>query len=100
MDSLLTEPLWKPKNGGNPRILEWIPFPYSRGSSQPRSPTLQSDSLPSEPPGKPCDHKRFLNFDIKVLKILMSLFLAALGLGCGMRDLSLLAGQALFVPEA
>ena len=33
-------------------------FPFSRGSSQspgiePRSPTLQEDSLPSEPPGKP-----------------------------------------------
>ena len=28
-------------------------MPSSRGSSQPRSPTLQGDSLPSEPPGKP-----------------------------------------------
>ena len=28
-------------------------MPFSRGSSQPRSPTLQADSLPSEPPGKP-----------------------------------------------
>ena len=28
-------------------------MPSSRGSSQPRSPTLQADSLPSEPPGKP-----------------------------------------------
>ena len=43
------------------RILEWIAIPFSRGSSQPRdqtlweprSPTLQADSLPSEPPGKP-----------------------------------------------
>ena len=82
---------------GNPRILEWAAFPFSRGSSQlrdqtqvsciagrfltiwptretqeywsgqpfpspgdlpnpgikPRSPALQADSLPSNPPGKP-----------------------------------------------
>ena len=39
------------------RILEWVAFPFSRGSSQPRikprSPTLQVDSLPAELPGKP-----------------------------------------------
>ena len=39
------------------RILEWVAFPFSRGSSQSRiesrSPTLQADSLPAEPPGKP-----------------------------------------------
>ena len=28
------------------RILGWVAFPFSRGSSQPRSPTLQADSLP------------------------------------------------------
>ena len=37
-------------------ILEWVPFPFSRGSSQPRlepkSPTLKMDSLPPEPQGK------------------------------------------------
>ena len=36
--------------------LEWVAFPFSGGSSQPqvepRSPTLQKDSLPAEPPGK------------------------------------------------
>ena len=35
------------------RILEWVAVPFSRGSSQPRDPTrfptLQVDSLPSEP---------------------------------------------------
>ena len=31
------------------RILEWIAFPFFRGSSQPRSPALQADSLPAEP---------------------------------------------------
>ena len=39
------------------RILEWVVVPFSRDSSQariePRSPALQADSLPSEPPGKP-----------------------------------------------
>ena len=40
------------------RILEWVTFPFSRGSSQPRdqtqvSLTLQADSLPAEPQGKP-----------------------------------------------
>ena len=38
------------------RILQWVAMPSSRGSSQLRdwtqSPTLQADSLPSEPPGK------------------------------------------------
>ena len=38
------------------RILEWVAISFSRGSSQPRdqtwSPTLQADSLPSEPPEK------------------------------------------------
>ena len=35
------------------RILEWVAILFSRASSQPRSPTFQADSLPSESPGKP-----------------------------------------------
>ena len=39
------------------RIVEWVAFPFSRGSSQPRDrtqvSTLQVDSLPAEPSGKP-----------------------------------------------
>ena len=39
------------------RILEWVAMPSSRGSPnpgiEPRSSTLQADSLPSEAPGKP-----------------------------------------------
>ena len=35
------------------RILEWVAFPFSRGSSQPRSPALRVDSSPAEPQGKP-----------------------------------------------
>ena len=38
------------------RILEWVAMPSSRDlpnpGVKPRSPTLQADSLPSEPPGK------------------------------------------------
>ena len=34
------------------RILEWVAFPFSKGSSQPRSPALQVDSLPTESQGK------------------------------------------------
>ena len=39
------------------RILEWVTISFFRESSQPRdqarSPALQGDSLPSDPPGKP-----------------------------------------------
>ena len=39
------------------RILEWVPFPspgdLPNPGIKPRSPALQADSLPSEPPGKP-----------------------------------------------
>ena len=39
------------------RILEWVATSFSRDLSdpglEPRSPTLQADFLPSEPPGKP-----------------------------------------------
>ena len=36
------------------RILEWVAVSFSRGSSQPRSPTLQVDSLPTELSGNMC----------------------------------------------
>ena len=51
------------------RILEWVAMPSSRGSSQPRSPTLQADSLPSEPPGKP------MNTGVGILSLLQRIFL-------------------------
>ena len=39
------------------RILEWVAFPFSRGSSQPRDRSqvlcIAADSLPAEPQGKP-----------------------------------------------
>ena len=34
------------------RILEWVAFPFSRGSSQPRDQT-QVSHIAAEPPGKP-----------------------------------------------
>ena len=40
-----------------PESLEWVAFPFSRGSSnpgiKPRSPTLQAAALPAEAQGKP-----------------------------------------------
>ena len=46
-------------------VLEWVAISFSRGSSwpgdlpdpgiEPRSPALQADALPSEPPGKPTE---------------------------------------------
>ena len=42
------------------RILEWVAIAFSRGlldpGIEPRSPALQADSLPFEPPGKPEDN--------------------------------------------
>ena len=46
------------------RILEWVAIFFSNGSSQPRDWTqvfsLQVDSLPSEPPGKPGENRILL----------------------------------------
>ena len=50
--SLLT-PWTIPQGILQARILEQVAFPFSRGSSQPRSPTFQVDFLPAEPQGKP-----------------------------------------------
>ena len=55
------------------RILEWVAFPVSRGSSQPwiepRSSTLEVDSFPAEPQGKP------KNIGVGSLSLLQSIFL-------------------------
>ena len=54
------------------RILEWIAFPFSRGSSQPRdlprSPALQADSLLAE-------HKGGRNTEVGSLSLLQQTFL-------------------------
>ena len=48
------------------RVLEWVAFPFSRGSSQPRDPSrshaLQADSLPADPQGKPMCEYDFMQF--------------------------------------
>jgi len=53
------------------RILEWVAFPFSRGSSnpgiEPKSPALQVDSLPPEPPGKQLKGQAYLGFPLKCL---------------------------------
>ena len=49
--------LYQLSHQGSPRILEWVAYPFSNGSSWPRNWTgvsaLQVDSLPAELPGKP-----------------------------------------------
>ena len=44
-------------------IVDWLAIPFSRRSSwprnRPRSPALQADSLPSEPPGKSTKNLQF-----------------------------------------
>ena len=44
--------LYQLSHKGSPRILEWVAYPFSSGSSQPRiepgSPPLQVESLPTE----------------------------------------------------
>ena len=50
------------------RILEWVAFPFSgdlpNPGIEPRSPTVQVDSLPAEPRRKPNEQLEF-----KILKI-------------------------------
>ena len=45
---------------GSPRILEWVAYRFSSGSSQPRDQaqvsSLQADASPAEAPGKPEVH--------------------------------------------
>ena len=49
--------LYQLSHKGSPRILEWVVYPFSSGSSRPRSQTgvssLQVDSLPTELSGEP-----------------------------------------------
>ena len=56
------------------RIMEWVAFPFCRGSFQPRdqtqgSPSLQADSLSAEPQGKP------RNTGVGNLSLLQGIFL-------------------------
>ena len=53
--------LHQQRHQGSPRILEWVVYPFSSGSSWPRNiavfqnnaKSLEADSLPAEPLGKP-----------------------------------------------
>ena len=60
------------------RVLEWVAMSFSRGSSwlgfEPRSPTLQADSLPAEAQGKPLSHWRQILYHLS--HWLLLLFLA------------------------
>ena len=55
------------------RILEWVAIPFSGDCPspgiEPRSPILQVDSLPAEPPGKP------KNTGVGILSLLQGIFL-------------------------
>ena len=65
--------LYQMSHKGSPRILEWVAFPFSRKPSQPRDrtqvPSLQVDSLPAEPQGKP------KNTGVGSLSLLQGIFL-------------------------
>ena len=56
------------------RVLEWVAISFSRGSSrtriEPGSPTLQTDALPSESPGKPLIYYLLYNNNRFILKCL------------------------------
>ena len=62
--------LYRLSHHGSPRILEWVAYPFSRGSSQPRnwigSPALQTDSLPIELPGK---HKNYTEAEERISEL-------------------------------
>ena len=55
------------------RILEWVAISFSKGSSLPRdrtrTPTLQTDTLTSEPPGKPTWKVDVLNYVLSLGQI-------------------------------
>ena len=50
------------------RLLEWVAMESSQPRNQTRSPTLQVDLLPSEPPGKP------KNTGVGILSLLQGIF--------------------------
>ena len=56
------------------RILEWVAIPFFRGNLsnpgvEPRSPTLQADSLPAEPQGKTLQVKYLISTHILLYRI-------------------------------
>ena len=55
-------PLNSPGQNSGVAFPFWVAFPFCQGSSQPRYPTLQADSLPAEPQGKLCVYFGDKNF--------------------------------------
>ena len=57
--------LYQLSHQGSPRILEWVAYPFLRGSSWPRNQTrvsyIAGGSLPAELPGKPIPCLRSLD---------------------------------------
>ena len=70
-NSLRPHGLHSPWNspGQDNRILEWVAVPFSRGlpnpGIEPRSPSLQADSLRAEPPGKPYHARKMINTEVR-----------------------------------
>ena len=49
------------------KVLEWVAIPspgdLPEPGIEPRSPALQADALPSEPPGKPDERERYIQLN-------------------------------------
>ena len=68
--------LYQLSHKGSKRTLEWVTYPFSSGSSQPRNPTgspaLQVDSLPAELWGKPVHwYNRILSSYLKKRRVII-----------------------------
>ena len=80
--------LYHPSHQGSPRMLDWIAYPCSRESSQPRNwtrvswPERQADSLPVELQGKPWNvQNRQIHRDGEKIKGCQSLGVDEAGMG-------------------
>ena len=75
------------------RILEWVAFPFSRGSSQPRDQILVSYIAGGFFTNAMSTRNKYelMSLSLKKKKtnqhLFIIIYLAALSLGCGMRDL-------------
>ena len=66
--------LYRLSHQESPRILEWVPIPSPGDLPNPgiksKSPALQADSLPSEPPGKRVPEKGPMQIPAKAWRVL------------------------------
>ena len=55
------------------KVLEWVAIPspgdLPEPGIEPRSPALQADALPSEPPGKPDERERYIQLNAEFQRI-------------------------------